>query len=201
VLTSGPDDPDYFEHALIGRYLGYPVVESADLTVRDNRVFLKTLEGLERVDVIVRRIASDASDPLELRSVPGIGIAGLLQAARSGNVLLANAIGSGVCSQRSACSPSCRAWPGICWARSCRCRASRAGGAARPRNATSCSNADKPEPAPRLRARSSMLTAGAHEFAQSDPELSDPEDLKARWRCDRTTTWAWSASIPPRCRV
>ncbi len=63
VLTGGPDDQDYFEHALIGRYLGYPVVESADLTVRDSRVFLKTLEGLLRVDVVVRRIASDTCDP------------------------------------------------------------------------------------------------------------------------------------------
>jgi uncharacterized circularly permuted ATP-grasp superfamily protein/uncharacterized alpha-E superfamily protein len=96
VLTGGPEQQDYFEHALIGRYLGYPVVESADLTVRDGRVFMKTLEGLERVDLIIRRIPSEHSDPLELRAPPGLGIAGLLHAARSGNVVLANAIGSGV---------------------------------------------------------------------------------------------------------
>ncbi|MBX3705565.1 MAG: circularly permuted type 2 ATP-grasp protein [Pseudomonadales bacterium] len=96
VLTGGPIQQDYFEHALIGRYLGYPVVESADLTVRDSRVFLKTLEGLERVDLIIRRIASEHSDPLELRAPPGMGIAGLLHAARTGNVLVANAIGSGI---------------------------------------------------------------------------------------------------------
>jgi len=96
VLTGGPDQQDYFEHALIGRYLGYPVVESADLTVRDGRVFLKTLQGLERVDLIVRRIPSEHSDPLELRAPPGMGIAGLLHAARSGNVVVANTIGSGI---------------------------------------------------------------------------------------------------------
>lgn len=179
VLTSGPDDPDYFEHALIGRYLGYPVVESADLTVRDSRVFLKTLEGLERVDVIVRRIASGASDPLELRSVPGIGIAGLLQAARSGNVLLANAIGSGVAASEALLAfmpslarhllgeelalPSIASW----WC-----------GQTRERNFV-LEHADQLS-LHHAFARSSMLTAGAHEFAQSDPDLSDPDALKAR---------------------
>jgi len=179
VLTSGPDDPDYFEHALIGRYLGYPVVESADLTVRDSRVFLKTLEGLERVDVIVRRIASDASDPLELRSRPGLGIAGLLQAARSGNVLLANAIGSGVAASEALLAfmpslsrhllgeelalPSIASW----WC-----------GQTKERNFV-LEHADQLS-LHHAFARASMLTAGAHEFAQSDPDLSGAEALKAR---------------------
>src|ERR1019366_2886714 len=86
----------YFEYALLARYLGFALVEGSDLTVRDDRVWLKTIDGLQRVHAIVRRQDDDYCDPLELRSDSALGIAGLTECARRGNVLLANALGSGV---------------------------------------------------------------------------------------------------------
>jgi len=96
LLTPGPYNETYFEHALLARYLGFALVEGNDLTVRDDRVWLKTIDGLERVHAIVRRQDDDYCDPLELRSDSALGIAGLTECARRGNVLLANALGSGV---------------------------------------------------------------------------------------------------------
>ena len=96
LLTPGPYNETYFEHALLARYLGFALVEGSDLTVRDDRVWLKTIDGLERVHAIVRRQDDDYCDPLELRSDSALGIAGLTDCARRGNVLLANALGSGV---------------------------------------------------------------------------------------------------------
>ncbi|MCZ6710290.1 MAG: circularly permuted type 2 ATP-grasp protein, partial [Gammaproteobacteria bacterium] len=96
ILSGGPEQETYFEHTLLGRYLGYPVVEGADLTVRDGKVYLKTLEGLKPVDVIARLIESADCDPLELRARSMQGAPGLLRAAGQGNVAIANAIGSGV---------------------------------------------------------------------------------------------------------
>ncbi len=95
VLSPGPSR-SYFEHAFLGRYLGYPVVEGADLTVRAGRVYLKTLEGLKSVELILRRVDSEQCDPLELRVDSVRGVAGLLQAARENEVVIANAVGSGV---------------------------------------------------------------------------------------------------------
>ena len=96
LLTPGPYNETYFEHAYLARYLGYPLVEGQDLTVRDDRVYLKTLTGLKRVHAILRRLDDDYCDPLELRGDSALGIPGLLQAVRSGNVLMANALGSGL---------------------------------------------------------------------------------------------------------
>ena len=96
LLTPGPYNETYFEHALLARYLGFALVEGSDLTVRDDRVWLKTIDGLRRVHAIVRRQDDDYCDPLELRSDSALGIAGLTDCARRGNVLLANALGSGV---------------------------------------------------------------------------------------------------------
>ena len=96
LLTPGPYNETYFEHALLARYLGLALVEGSDLTVRDDRVWLKTIDGLQRVHAIVRRQDDDYCDPLELRADSALGIAGLTDCARRGNVLLANAIGSGV---------------------------------------------------------------------------------------------------------
>jgi len=96
LLTPGPYNETYFEHALLARYLGFALVEGNDLTVRDDRVWLKTTSGLQRVHAIVRRQDDDYCDPLELRSDSALGIAGLTDCARRGNVLLANALGSGV---------------------------------------------------------------------------------------------------------
>jgi uncharacterized circularly permuted ATP-grasp superfamily protein/uncharacterized alpha-E superfamily protein len=96
LLTPGPYNETYFEHALLARYLGFTLVEGSDLTVRDDRVWLKTIAGLQRVHAIVRRQDDDYCDPLELRSDSALGIAGLTECARRGTVLLANALGSGV---------------------------------------------------------------------------------------------------------
>ena len=96
LLTPGPYNETYFEHALLARYLGFTLVEGNDLTVRDDRVWLKTISGLQRVHAIVRRQDDDYCDPLELRSDSALGIAGLTDCARRGNVLLANALGSGI---------------------------------------------------------------------------------------------------------
>jgi len=96
LLTPGPYNETYFEHAYLARYLGYTLVQGNDLTVRDCRVFLKTLSGLQRVDVILRRVDDDFCDPLELFSGSFLGVPGLLQAVRDKTVAVANAIGSGV---------------------------------------------------------------------------------------------------------
>jgi len=95
LLTPGPYNETYFEHAYLARYLGIPLVEGGDLTVRDERVFLKTLHGLQRVHAIVRRLDDDFCDPLELRPDSTLGVPGLLQAIRARQVVVANAIGSG----------------------------------------------------------------------------------------------------------
>ncbi len=96
LLTAGPHNATYFEQAFLAQYLGYPLVEGGDLTVRDGRVYLKTLGGLHPVDVILRRLRDDYCDPLELRPDSLLGVPGLLQAARDGSVAIANAIGTGV---------------------------------------------------------------------------------------------------------
>lgn len=94
LLTPGPYNETYFEHAYLARYLGYPLVEGHDLTVRHGCVWLKTLDGLQRVHVVLRRLDDDFCDPLELRADSALGIPGLVQAARNGKVLVANALGS-----------------------------------------------------------------------------------------------------------
>src|SRR3984893_323521 len=96
LLTPGPYNETYFEHSYLARYLGVLLVQGADLTVRDTRVFLKTLEGLKPVDVILRRVDDSFCDPIELRSDSFLGVAGLVEAVRAGNVAVANALGSGL---------------------------------------------------------------------------------------------------------
>ena len=96
LLTPGPYNETYFEHAYLARYLGFPLVEGTDLTVRNGFVWLKSLSGLRRVSAILRRMDDDFSDPLELRNDSALGIPGLTHAARLGNVLVANALGTGV---------------------------------------------------------------------------------------------------------
>lgn len=110
VLTAGPAHPDYFEHAYLASYLGYPLVQGGDLVVRDSCVWLKSVDGLRQVDVIFSRLADSACDPLELRSHSGGGVPGLLQAVRRGNLALVNPIGSSVLD-----NPALMAFlPGIC---------------------------------------------------------------------------------------
>ncbi|WP_066734715.1 circularly permuted type 2 ATP-grasp protein [Cupriavidus sp. D384] len=95
LLSPGPFNETYFEHTFLARYLGITLVEGKDLTVRNDVVYLKTFGGLERVDVILRRLDDVFCDPLELRSDSMLGVPGLLEAMRAGNVVVSNVPGSG----------------------------------------------------------------------------------------------------------
>ncbi|MGM9486176.1 circularly permuted type 2 ATP-grasp protein [Ideonella sp. YS5] len=109
LLTPGPHSETYFEQVFLARYLGLTLVEGGDLTVRGNRLYLKTLHGLERVHVLLRRVDDDYLDPLELRPDSALGVPGLLQAMRAGEVVVANAPGAGWLE-----SPGLMAfWPGV----------------------------------------------------------------------------------------
>lgn len=94
-LTPGYLHPSYFEHAYKARLLGVTLVEAGDLTVRERRLFLKTLGGLRRVDGVICRLEDDGIDPLEFWTAGGGGVPGIIEAWRSGNVALLNAPGSG----------------------------------------------------------------------------------------------------------
>jgi uncharacterized circularly permuted ATP-grasp superfamily protein/uncharacterized alpha-E superfamily protein len=96
ILTPGPGNETYFEHSYLASYLGFTLVQGNDLMVKDNFVWLKTMGGLERVDVILRRVDDIYCDPLELKEDSQLGVAGLLQAIRCGNVALANPLGSSI---------------------------------------------------------------------------------------------------------
>ena len=97
VLTPGPRNETYFEHAYLAAYLGYTLVQGDDLSVRDGKVWLKSLGGLVPVDVILRRVDADFCDPLELRPDSVLGVPGLLEVARRGNVAIANPLGTRPC--------------------------------------------------------------------------------------------------------
>ena len=94
LLTPGPYNETYFEHAYLARYLGLALVEGSDLMVRGDRLYLKTLQGLQPVHGLLKRLDDEFLDPLELRSDSTLGVPGLLQAIRAGNVLVANTPGS-----------------------------------------------------------------------------------------------------------
>ncbi len=94
LLTPGPYNETYFEHAYLARYLGLTLVQGNDLTVRDQRLYLKTLQGLEPVHGLLKRVDDTWLDPLELRADSTLGVPGLLQAIRAGHVVMANAPGS-----------------------------------------------------------------------------------------------------------
>jgi len=110
LLTPGPYNETYFEHSYLARYFGITLVEGADLAVRDRRVFLKTVDGLEQIDVILRRVDDSFCDPLELRGDSINGVPGLVDAIVAGNVKVANALGSGVI-ENAAIMPFL---PGLC---------------------------------------------------------------------------------------
>ena len=95
LLTPGPFSETYIEHAYLSRYLGLPLVEGGDLTVRGERLYLKTVDGLAPVHGLLRRLDDDFCDPLELRPDSTLGVPGLLQVVRAGNVVIANPLGSG----------------------------------------------------------------------------------------------------------
>ncbi len=96
VLSPGPRSETAFEHAYLASYLGYSLVEGDDLLVRGGELFLRSLGRLERVDVVLRRVDADYCDPLELRPESQLGVPGLVEAARRGNVVVVNTMGSGV---------------------------------------------------------------------------------------------------------
>jgi uncharacterized circularly permuted ATP-grasp superfamily protein/uncharacterized alpha-E superfamily protein len=96
LLTPGPYNEAYFEHAYLARYLGLELVEGDDLSVRGDTVYLRTLGGLARVSVIFRRLDSDFADPLEFRADSALGVPGLVDVIRAKNVVIANALGGGV---------------------------------------------------------------------------------------------------------
>jgi len=96
VLTPGPHNDTYFEHSFLAGYWGFSLVEGDDLTVRDGRVYLKTLAGLEPVDLIMRRFDASFCDPLELRGDSLLGVPGLVQVIRNGAVVIDNTLGSGL---------------------------------------------------------------------------------------------------------
>jgi uncharacterized circularly permuted ATP-grasp superfamily protein/uncharacterized alpha-E superfamily protein len=96
VMTPGPTADNYFEHAFLARHLGYTLVEGTDLTVRNDRVYIKTLGGLQPVDLVLRSHQSDACDPLEFAGHSRTGVPGLVAAVRRGSVGVVNALGSGL---------------------------------------------------------------------------------------------------------
>jgi len=96
VLTPGPRNAAHFEHAYLATYLGYTLVQGGDLSVRDGALWLRTLGRLERIDALLRQVDDLSCDPLELREESVLGVPGLLQAVRAGNLSVANALGSGV---------------------------------------------------------------------------------------------------------
>ena len=101
VLTPGVGTSAYFEHAFLAREMGLPLVEGRDLLVHDTIVYMRTTSGLRRVDVIYRRVDDDFLDPLAFRADSHLGVAGLLNAFRSGHVAIANAIGTGVADDKA----------------------------------------------------------------------------------------------------
>ncbi|GGY78506.1 hypothetical protein GCM10011613_23970 [Cellvibrio zantedeschiae] len=96
VLTPGAYNETYFEHAYLANYLGFQLVQGSDLTVRNGYLWMKSLDGLKRVDVILRRVDDVYCDPVELKGDSQLGVPGLLEVARMGNVAIANPLGSSV---------------------------------------------------------------------------------------------------------
>ncbi|MDB2462605.1 circularly permuted type 2 ATP-grasp protein [Algibacter sp.] len=96
ILTPGPHNETYFEHAYLASFLGYPLVMGSDLVVRNGKLWLKTLKKLKQVDVVLRRVDDAFMDPLELREDSYLGVAGLLEVVREQQVAIVNPIGSGI---------------------------------------------------------------------------------------------------------
>jgi uncharacterized circularly permuted ATP-grasp superfamily protein len=101
VLSPGVFNSAYFEHAFLARQMGVELVEGRDLLVNDNVVYARTTSGLKRIDVIYRRVDDDFVDPLNFREDSSLGVAGLFNAYRAGNVALANALGTGVADDKA----------------------------------------------------------------------------------------------------
>ncbi|MBF0238630.1 MAG: circularly permuted type 2 ATP-grasp protein [SAR324 cluster bacterium] len=96
VLTPGKESETYYEHEFLANYMGYTLVQAEDLVIQRQVVYFRSMEGLRKVDVILRRVDEDYCDPLELRGDSLLGIPGLLQVVRAGNVKVVNPLGSGI---------------------------------------------------------------------------------------------------------
>ena len=101
VWTPGSYNSAYFEHAFLARQMGVELVEASDLVVRDDVLYMRTTDGLERVHAVYRRLDDDFIDPLEFRSDSALGVPGLVRAYRAGTVAIANAIGTGVADDKA----------------------------------------------------------------------------------------------------
>ncbi|MCS6972079.1 MAG: circularly permuted type 2 ATP-grasp protein, partial [Leptospiraceae bacterium] len=101
LLTPGPENETYFEHAFLAGYLGYTLAQSTDLTVRNRRLYLKTVEGHQQVDIVLRRVDDIFMDPLELKGDSLLGIPGILEVMRAGNVAVVNPPGVAVLENRA----------------------------------------------------------------------------------------------------
>jgi uncharacterized circularly permuted ATP-grasp superfamily protein/uncharacterized alpha-E superfamily protein len=101
LLTPGPMNETYFEHAYLARYLGLLLVDGEDLIVRDDGVFIRTVAGLRRTEVLLRRIDADFADPLELNAASHLGVAGLIQAVRDDKIVIINSLGAGLVEARA----------------------------------------------------------------------------------------------------
>ena len=101
LLTPGPMNETYFEHAYLARYLGLLLVEGEDLIVREDGVFIRTVAGLRRSEVLLRRIDADFADPLELNAASRLGVAGLIQAVRDDKIVIINSLGAGLVEARA----------------------------------------------------------------------------------------------------
>jgi uncharacterized circularly permuted ATP-grasp superfamily protein/uncharacterized alpha-E superfamily protein len=101
LLTPGPMNETYFEHAYLARYLGFLLVEGEDLTARKDGVFIRTVSGLKRAEVLLRRLDADFADPLELNAGSRLGVTGLVQSVRDAKVVIANSLGAGLIEARS----------------------------------------------------------------------------------------------------
>ena len=94
LLSPGPQNETYYEHSFLARNLGFTLAEGADLTVRNNRLYMKTIGGTQQVDVLLRRLDSEWTDPLEMRNDSLLGVPGLVNCVRQGNLKVTNALGS-----------------------------------------------------------------------------------------------------------
>ena len=101
LLTPGVYNSAYYEHSFLADKLGVELVEGRDLVAKDDIVYMRTTEGLKRVDVIYRRIDDDFLDPLVFRPDSALGVPGLMSAYQAGNVTLANAVGTGIADDKA----------------------------------------------------------------------------------------------------
>src|SRR3989440_12778675 len=101
LLTPGVHNSAYFEHSFLARSMGIEIVEGRDLVAQGGKVFMRTTKGHQQVDVIYRRINDDFLDPQVFRKDSGLGVPGLVEAYRDGNVSLANSIGTGIADDKA----------------------------------------------------------------------------------------------------